>query len=66
LISSQLKKAFAFERPGHIAKCLHAMVNGSVLEEKNGNSEDNSIFFLHFSKNMSQKWKFTKGLFIDL
>jgi len=57
---SQWKNVFAFERPGHIAKCLHAMVHQSVLEENDGNSDEKDIFFLHFSKNMSRKWKFSK------
>jgi len=51
---------FPFERPGHIALCLHATVHGSVLEENDGNSKENDVFFLHFGENMSRKWKFSK------
>jgi len=33
---------------------------GSVLEENDGNFEENGVFFLHFGENMSRKWKFSK------
>jgi len=60
------KKGFRFERPGHIAKCLHATVHGPVLEENNGNSEENGVFFLHFWWKHEPKVEILEGLFIDL